>query len=71
MNTALLQTALFIAEQLFKHAPEMYAQLREIFSKPDITADEIRVRREALAAQKYEDFVPNTEDKLPPGVPEM
>lgn len=61
MSAALLQLALFAVEQLIKHAPEMYVQFREIFANPDITVDEIRAKREAIAGQQFKDFVPHSE----------
>lgn len=60
----LLSLALFAAEQLIKHAPTLYADFAEIVSRKDITVEELRSKREAIAAETFEDHVPNSE--LPP-----
>jgi hypothetical protein len=61
---ALLTTGLFVAEQLLRYAPGLFAQFQTIIATKDVTADEIRAKRHALAAQKFEDLVPHSE--LPP-----
>lgn len=52
---------LFIAEQLLRRAPEMFIQFQEIVAKKDVTADEIRARRQAMEEQRYEQLVPHSE----------
>ncbi len=52
---------LFIVEQLLRRAPEMFIQFQEIVAKKDVTADEIRARRQAMEEQRYEQLVPHSE----------
>lgn len=66
MNAALFQVALFATEQLLKHAPTMIVKFREIVNTPNITVAELKARREAIASQKFEDLVPNSQ--LPPEI---
>lgn len=52
---------LFIAEQLLRRAPAMFVQFQEIIAKKDITADEIRAKRQTLEEQRYEQLVPHSQ----------
>lgn len=52
---------LFIVEQLLRRAPELFIQFQEIVAKKDVTADEIRARRQAMEEQRYEQLVPHSE----------
>lgn len=64
MNNSLLQVALFAVEQLLKYAPSLFVELQSILARTDVTVEEIRAKRDAIANQKFEDLVPNSE--LPP-----
>lgn len=66
---SMFQTALFIAEQLLRFAPSLFAEFQTIIANKDITIEELRTRRVAIQNQKFEDLVPHSE--LPPTVPEM
>lgn len=63
MNPALLSTILFAAEQLLKEAPHLYAGLAAIFSKPDVTLEDLQKLRADILNERYEDFVPATQLK--------
>jgi hypothetical protein len=60
MNPALLQVILFAAERLLTEAPTAYAKLAEIFSRKDVTVEDLQTLRADIAAQKYSDFVPKS-----------
>jgi hypothetical protein len=64
MNPALLQVIVFAAERLLTEAPAAYAKLAEIFSRKDVTVEDLQKLRADIAAQKYGDFVPKS--KIPP-----
>lgn len=64
MNPALISTIVFAAEQLLKEAPAAYAALAAVFSKPSVSVEDLQKLRADLAAERYEDFVPQTQ--LPP-----
>lgn len=58
---AILTTALFAVEQLLRYAPDLFTQFQTIIAAKDITADEIRAKRHAIAAQTFEQLVPHSE----------
>ncbi len=59
-QSALLQLALFSLQELLRHAPEMFAQIYELFSKPIVTLEDIAALREQIAATRYKDIVKAT-----------
>lgn len=61
MNPSLVQTILFAAERLLAEAPAAYAKLSEIFSRKDVTIEDLQKLRADIAAQKYSDFVPDSQ----------
>lgn len=60
MNPALLQVVIFAAERLLTEAPAAYAKLVEIFSRKDVTVEDLQKLRADIASQKYSDFVPDS-----------
>lgn len=60
MNPSLLQVIIFAAERLLTEAPTAYAKLVEIFSKKDVTVEDLQKLRADIASQKYSDFVPDS-----------
>ncbi|MGC3961324.1 MAG: hypothetical protein QM813_26375 [Verrucomicrobiota bacterium] len=64
-NTA-LTIGLFAAEQLLKQSPQIFAQFQKIIAEKDVTVEMLRAKREAIAAQEFEQLVPNSQ--LPPEV---
>lgn len=56
----LLQLAFFATEQLIKHAPALFADFQKLVSKTDVTAEDLRAKREEIAADTYEKLVPNS-----------
>lgn len=63
-QTALLNLALFAAEELILHAPELFAKFAELLSRESVTVEELRAERESIAATHYKDLVPGTQ--IPP-----
>ena len=63
METALLQAAIFAAEQLLKHAPELYAGFADLVRRENVTTAELMAERDRIAAQSYKSLVPDS--KLP------
>jgi hypothetical protein len=64
MPPATLSIVIFAAEELLKEAPAAFAKLAEIFSKKDVTVLDLQQLRADIAAEKYEQFVPDTQ--IPP-----
>lgn len=63
MNS-LLTIALFATEQLIRQAPTLFLQFQKIVADKNTTAETLRAKRKAIAAQQFEQLVPNSE--LPP-----
>ena len=63
-ETALISVGLFVAEQLLKQSPQMFVQFQQMLADKDITVEQLQARRAAIANQKFEDIVPNSQ--LPP-----
>lgn len=61
MNQSLIQVIVFAAERLLTEAPAAYAKLVEIFSNKDVTIEDLQKLRADIAAQKYSDFVPDSQ----------
>ena len=64
MQQSLLQLAIFAAEQLIKHAPELFSAFRDLITRQDVTVEELQAERMRIASQTYEQLVPHTQ--LPP-----
>ena len=63
-QTALLNLALFAAEELILHAPELFAKFAELLSRETVTIEDLRAERASIAATHYKDLVPATQ--IPP-----
>ncbi len=63
-QNALLQLALFAAEQLLTHAPALFERFVDTVSVDNVTLDELRAERASMARTSYKDFVPDS--KIPP-----
>lgn len=56
-----LTIALFVAEQLIKESPGLFLAFQEIIASKDVTEEQIREKRAAIAAQTFESIVTNSE----------
>jgi hypothetical protein len=63
-KTALLKLALFAAEELILHAPELFAEFKALFERESVTIEDLRAERAAQEAKHYKDLVPATQ--IPP-----
>ncbi len=63
-QSALFDLALFATQELLRHAPEMFAELAALFSKPGVTVADIDALRTEIAGTRYRDLVPQTQ--IPP-----
>jgi len=54
---------LFGMEQLLKHAPTLFLEVRRIINKKSVTAEDLRAKREEIAADTYGKLVPNSKLK--------
>jgi len=61
MQNALYSLALFAAEQLLRAAPTLFLDLQKALTSKNVTADELRARRDAIEGQTYEQLVPHSE----------
>ena len=61
---ALFELALFALQELLRHAPEMFAELAALFSKPGVSVEDIDKLRAEIAGTRYKDLVPQT--RIPP-----
>lgn len=60
-ETALISVGLFVAEQLLKQSPQMFVQFQQMLASKDISVAELQAKRAAIAEQRYEDLVPNSQ----------
>ena len=63
-EAAILSISLFTAEQLLKQSPKLFLQFQQLLAEKNITVEQLRAKREAIAKQTFEELVPNSE--LPP-----
>ena len=56
--------ALFIVEEAIKMEPAIAAALKDIFTRPDPTAEDWAMLRARIVAKDYADYVPDS--ALPP-----
>lgn len=61
MSAALLEVILFAAQQLIKHAPEMAIALKNIFSRDNVTVEELQSLRDQVARDSYESLITNSD----------
>lgn len=61
---ALIEIALFSLQELLRHAPEMFAKLTALFTKPAVTLEDIAALRDEIAGLRYRDIVTGT--AIPP-----
>jgi len=64
MNEALAQIILLAAKTLLQVAPQMVKDLGELFSRENVTTEDIMVHQAKIEAGHYKDHVPET--KIPP-----
>ena len=59
-KAALFQLAAFALSELLQHAPEMFAELSALFSKPSVSVEDIDQLRNQIALTRYADVVKST-----------